>query len=117
MSSCPTGQDGTVYVSAYRGDDVALDVTFYDSSGAHLNLEGWMFRSQLRDASGTLLDTWEIDDDTYQYEGLVKMTLPNDVTSGLSPADYDWDLQAQDDDSTIKTVVIGKLRIKEDVSP
>lgn len=111
---CTTETDSTVYVSAFRGDSVELTVQFFDAAGQPLDVSGWSWLAQVRDDADALIATFDLyeADDT----STVLLSLSDEVTVGMVVADFDWDLQGTDDGGSTKTLVTGRLRLKEDVS-
>lgn len=108
-----TGADSTVYVSAYRGDDIDLDVALFGAAGQGLDITGWSWAAQLRDSAGVLVADWTVLV-TDAVAGELSLMLTAAQTSGLALADFDWDLQATDTSASVKTLVVGRLRLKED---
>ena len=108
-----TGADSTVYVSAYRGDDINLDVALFGADEQPLDITGWTWAAQLRDSAGGLVADWTVLV-TDAAAGELSLTLASATTTGLALADYDWDLQATDAVGGVKTLIVGRLRIKED---
>jgi hypothetical protein len=113
MSSCTCNTiDDTVYVAATRGDTVAFDVTLYGPTDEPLDLTGWTWLSEVRDGTKTLVATFVV---TPGAVGVVTLSLDAATTAPLL-GDYVFDIQATDDQATVKTLVHGKLRIREDVT-
>src|SRR4051794_37521134 len=111
--TCETTTDSTVYVSAFRGDDIDLDVALFGATAAPLDVTGWSWAAQLRDAAGALVAAWTVLV-TDPPAGELSLMLTAAQTTGLALADYDWDLQATDTGGGVKTLVVGRLRLKED---
>lgn len=107
------GEDNTVYVSAFRGDTVELDVTFYDVAGEPLDISNWVWACELRDAADVVVTNFGVYD---AGPGSLLLELTDVTTAGLAVADYAWDLEGTDDETNVKTLVRGQLRIKEDVT-
>lgn len=104
-----------VHVSAYRGDSVELAVTLMTSSGALVDAYGWVWRSYIRDASGTQVGTWT-ENVEQSDKGLLTLALTQAETEALGTGDFSFDLEANDSEGSTRTLVEGKLRIREDVS-
>ncbi len=113
--TCAPETDTVVYVTCWRGDDVDLDVRFLDADDKLLDVTGWSWLGQLRDAADALAATWAVTE-MDPANGYVLMSLDDSVTVGLAVGDFDWDLEGTDGEGTVKTLVVGRLRLKEDVS-
>lgn len=110
--SCDT--DETVYVAIYRGDSLLLAVDL-DAAGGEVDSTGWTFLCQLRDAADALVVPLTCTPTTPATGGLT-LSLTPAQTAALAPADYRWDLQATDLLTNERTLAVGQLRVREDVS-
>lgn len=112
--SCQTKTDETVYVAVPRGDSLFLTVRLGTDSGA-ADVTGWTWLAQVRDQADVLAATFTVTP-TDPTNGVVELTLSPAETGAMTPGDYRWDLQGTDQNADVRTLAVGKLRIREDVS-
>jgi hypothetical protein len=114
MSGCEESNSDAVNVAIIRGDTLRLAVDL-DAESGDIDVTGWSFLCQLRDAAGGVAATMstEVLD---ALKGILQLSLTPGQTGALAPADYAWDLQAQDTAADVRTLVAGKLRVRADVS-
>jgi hypothetical protein len=107
--------DNIVYVSVTQGDTLRLSVDLNGSTG-DVDITGWTWRATVRHPDGTTATpmTTEVTD---AAAGILEISLSPEQTSGLGVADYDWDVEATDTFDDVRTLVVGRLRVREDVSP
>lgn len=112
--SCDETNTGEVYVAVTRGDTLRLTVDL-DAESGEVDITGWSWLCQIKDASGTLAASMTVEpvDPT---KGVLELSLSAPETSTIAPADYDWDLQATDGGGDVRTLLTGHLRVREDVS-
>lgn len=48
--------------------------------------------------------------------GIIYITFPKAVTGSLTPQTYNYDLQQVDDQGTVQTLLIGKVKVVKDVT-
>lgn len=114
MSHCEQGDDGLVYVSRRRGDSLRLTVDLGADTG-DVDISGWTFLAQVRDAADALLATMTatpID----PLAGIFQLDLSGSQTAAMPLGDHDFDVEASDLLGGSRTVVNGQLRIREDTS-
>lgn len=115
--SCTTADTtNDVAVWLYRGDTMRLLVELRDASGAPVDITGWTFVSQLRptaDDPSSVPIAITVNDPT---SGSLQLELAPVVTAALTVRDYAFDVEATDTTDDVKTLIVGQLRVKEDVS-
>ena len=111
MAATCTTVDRLVYVAAYGGDDIDLTVTLRDADGQPVDVDGWIWLAQIRDTDDTLIDEFTV---TEVEPGVLLLSLGAADSAVMGAADYRWDLQATADE--VRTLVEGRLRIRQDVS-
>ena len=111
--SCET-IDETVYVSVRQGDSLLLGVDLDGATGEcrHHRLALGVPASRRR---GWGLRRIMTPTPTDLPAGLLELSLSPEQTAALAPADYDWDLQAADLNLDVRTLVVGRLRVREQV--
>jgi hypothetical protein len=113
---CEPLDDGTVNVSVTRGDTLRLRVDLTGTADAPVDVTGWSWLAQVRAAPDQMplivIDVLVVDAPT----GVLELSIDDEVTAGMQPADYVWDLQATDQADDVRTVLDGGLRIRADVS-
>ena len=114
MNSCGETNSDTVNVAITRGDTLRLGVDLGAESG-DIDVTGWSFLCQLRDVGGGVAASMSIEV-VDPVKGVLELSLAPAQTGALAPADYAWDLQAQDASANVRTLVDGKLRVRADVS-
>lgn len=113
---CEPLDDGTINVSVVRGDTLRLRVDLADDSGQPVDVTGWSWLSQVRAAPDSIPlvpVTVEVLD---APGGVLELSIDDEVTAGMQPADYVWDLQATDEADDVRTIISGGLRVRSDVS-
>lgn len=123
-------------VTCRRGDTVAIDITFRDSSNANSIIPidtGYEFHMQIRadefddnystpllsdTASGAgVYGTIGLDKDTNGTNGVLKITIDDSAMKNIPSGRYKYDLQAfQVASSSTQTWVRGSFTVKEDVT-
>lgn len=80
-------------LTAYGGQDVPLPLEFTDTTGAPIDITGWVFASTVRNSTGAVVyaPTFAVVDAT---TGKAYGELPAATTLGLAPGTYAWDLLA-----------------------
>jgi len=105
-----------IAVVLYRGDTMRLLVELRNASGGLVDITGWTWQSQLRmsaDDVDSVPIAITITDPTV---GTLQLELASVVSAALTPRDYVFDVEATDGDDNVKTLVVGQLRVKEDVT-
>ena len=116
--SCTALQTGnvndvvTVSVTAVRGDTVRLSVELGGAAGP-LDLSGWSWRAQIRNAAGAQVGEWVV---LVTGAGMLDLSLSPASTTSLGAGDFSFDLEATDPVSDVQTVILGRLRLREGVS-
>lgn len=123
-------------ISCRRGDTVAIDITFRDTSNSNSIIPidtGYDFHMQVRadesdDASDTPLlsdnssgtsvyGNIDLDVTTSGTDGILKITIPDTAMRDIPAGRYKYDLQArQTASATTQTWVRGNIIVKEDVT-
>ena len=105
-----------------RGDTWNLEFLMQDSNGAIIDLTGNQYWFTLK-SSVNLIDLGA----ELQYGpiavsavnaalGKVVMSIPSGMTDSLVPATYNYDLQEVSSTGDVSTLLIGKIRVKADVT-
>lgn len=113
MSCQTTTHDNTVYVSRYRGDTLRLTVDLDGDS--EVDVTGWTWLAQVRDTTGALVQTMTVTP-VDPLNGVVAVELTAEQTGAMPVGDHPFDVEATDTDGGTRTVVVGKLRIRQDTS-
>lgn len=103
-----------VLVQTYQGDSVRFTATFTDAADKPIDVTGWTWLAQLRAADDTLAGAYVVDV-TNATDGVLVLTLTEAQTTAMPLGDLLWDVEANDGTDT-RTVLNGKLRVREDVS-
>ena len=109
-------------VSQARGDTWNLQFNMQDVNGNALDVTGNQYWFTLKSDISLTDPQAEL-----QYgpvavpageasQGIVKITINGVDTNSLTPATYNYDLQEVESDGTINTLLIGKIRVKADVT-
>lgn len=108
-----TGSD-TVYVNQVRGDTFHLMVELADGNRNPVDVTGWTWRCDLADAAGVVA---AVDVDTADAViGVLQLAMTAATTAGLALGDYAFDLEATDPTPNTRTLVAGRVRVREDVT-
>jgi len=107
--------DNIVYVSCVQGDTLRLTVDL-DAATGEVDITGWEWKATVRHPGTDALTPMTINV-TGPTEGILEISLSPAQTAALAPGDFDWDLEATDTNADVRTLVLGQLRIREDVSP
>lgn len=106
----------------YRGDTREYALTFTDSNGDPINIDGWTIYFTLKKNERDTDDEAALKKDTTEHEpevGKTKFTLTPSNTNDLKPAKYFYDIQVKKKDGdkdVIVTVVKGNLEILTDIT-
>jgi hypothetical protein len=116
MSDCTSTTTGSnvVLVDAYRGDTVKLKVELFGATGG-VDIAGWLWEAQVRDATDAevaSMSTVLVDVD----KGVIELGLSPAQTGALVPGDFTFDLEATDASNAVRTLFVGRMRIRPDVS-
>jgi hypothetical protein len=107
--------DDIVYVSTTRGDSLRLSVDL-DAATGDVDITGWTWKATVRDPDEVKLVPMTIEV-TDVSAGILELSLSPAQTAEMLPADYDFDLEATDTFADVRTLVVGQLRVREDISP
>lgn len=116
----PLTDEGGYDNAVRRDDDYDITFPFVDADGP-LNLVGWTFAAQIRDAPnrptelGELLAQFEVDV-SEAAAGIVALRLSRAVTAAIPRDKGVWDLQVTDPSDKSETWLEGPVEIKGDVS-
>lgn len=107
-------------LSAFKGDDVDIDITVTDSSDNAIDITGWTIwftakNKATDDDSDAVIGPKSVTSHTDAANGESKIQLTNsdmDVDSGS----YEYDIQTDDGSGNITTWGKGRFRVKEDVT-
>jgi hypothetical protein len=112
--SCGTESSNVVHVSRHRGDSLRLTVDLGGEGGSEIDASGWLWLAQVR-KDGVLMQTMEVTP-IDPIKGVIEVGLTSAQTTAMAVDDYDFDVQCTDQAADVRTIVTGRLRIKEDVS-
>lgn len=109
-------QPGDYPITLYRGDTRIWRDEFADAvTGRPIDLTGYEFRAQVRDADGEVIAEMSVDT-SEAATGVITRTLSAGVTAALSTARARWDLELTSPDGFVRTYMAGAVRIRGDVS-
>ena len=112
--SCGTESTNVIHVSRHRGDSLRLTLDMGGEGGAEIDASGWLWLAQVR-KDGTLVQTMSVTP-IDPIKGVVEVGLTAAQTTAMPVDDFDFDVQATDAAADVRTLITGRLRIKEDVS-
>lgn len=107
----------------FRGDDFTLRVEVTDEANEVVDIRGWSFKATMKlntdapdkDAPVKVNIAPLADTDTQAENGVVNLVLPSEHTINLKPTVYFFDLQ-REFLSTVNTVLVGRVRVRSDVT-
>lgn len=99
-----------------QGDDLVEPLVFSDDDGAPMDLSAYQFLSQVRRGAtdSTVVATFSIDD-SEAADGKIVRHLAASATAEMSGT-YVHDLQWQDEDGRVRTLLSGTLELENEVS-
>jgi hypothetical protein len=107
---------GTANLAIYQGDDYAAVVTVSDGSGTPPNLTGYTAQAQVRLGPADTNPTVVVEIATsLLLPDQIQLTIPRSITAQLS-GNYSWDLQLIKPDTTIETILAGKVQVTLEVT-
>ena len=105
-------------LEALRGDTKVFNLTFKTAAGVAIDITGWSIwmtiKTAVTDTDPGALQT-KVTSHTNPTGGLSNITLTAAQTNSLSGAYY-YDIQIKKADSTIETVLIGKIVFSDDIT-
>lgn len=104
-----------VYLTVRRGDTIRFQFTMKQANGQPLDVTGWSFLSQLRDTTDTLVESFTINV-LDAANGVLELLLPAINSASLPVDSLNWDLQATDPVSDVRTLFTGRVKVLADVS-
>lgn len=105
-----------------RGDTWNLEFLMQDSTGAIIDITGNQYWFTLKSSVDLTDPGAELQYGPIAVSGVnaplgkVVMSIPSGMTDSLVPATYNYDLQEVSSTGVISTLLIGKLRVKADVT-
>lgn len=103
----------------YRGDDVSWDLIFKDSEGVPIDITGYTFfftvKENKADTDDEALITKTVDTHTDPTNGETEINLSSTLTN-ITPGLFWYDIQQKDNIGKIKTLVVGRIRVHEDIT-
>lgn len=108
-----------VDLSMTSGDDETFSITYKDEQGNVRDISGWTFwltvKSDRSDTDGNAVVQKTVTSHVDAANGETEITLTASDTDGLSGA-YWYDMQRKDSSGNVKTFMLGRLIIEEDVT-
>lgn len=105
-----------------RGDTWNLEFLMQDSTGAIIDITGNQYWFTLKSSVDLTDPGAELQYGPIAVSGVnaplgkVVMSIPSGMTDSLAPATYNYDLQEVSSTGVISTLLIGKVRVKADVT-
>lgn len=105
-----------------RGDTWILTFKIVNSSNTAIDITGNNYWLTLKSNIDLIDNNAEIQigpvaagspDST---QGLITITVPSSNTVNLAPGYYNYDLQEVESDNTVNTLILGKVKVKADVT-
>lgn len=111
---------GTKLNPLYRGDSRQYTLTFTDSEGAVVPIEGWTVYFTLKKYAWKSDEEADVKKDVTEHtnpsQGETKIVLSSSDTVSLRTGVYRFDIQIKKGDGTIITILSGTLEIKADIT-
>jgi len=114
MTATPI-EGNVVHTMRRRGDSLRLKV-FLGGEDRAIDVSDWSFLCQLLRwgwARGSEMTSTVIDAE----KGVVEISLTGEETAAMPAGDYDWSLRCTDTKGDRRTVLFGKIRLKEATAP
>lgn len=108
---------GVLNLRLYSGDTFTRSLQFTDSDGVAIDITGWTFLAQIREAPNAdlVLATFTVTV-TDAADGRIDITLSASDVAGLENSRFlSWDLQVTAS-SAVRTYVRGSVKVDTDVS-
>jgi hypothetical protein len=105
-----------------RGDTWTLKFIIQDSAGTAIDISGnqyWLTLKSnisLTDSAAELQVGPIAAGSPDATNGIIILVIPSSLTNTLTPATYNYDLQEVDNTSKVTTLLIGKIKVKADVT-
>ena len=102
-----------------RGDDWSIKLTLA-SGGSAIDITGFTFyftlKSNINDPDPGDLQVTASSSGQDAQDGIVYITVADSITSGLVPQKYKYDVQQIDSGGSVKTLLLGNVKVIQDVT-
>lgn len=99
----------------YKGDYFNTSVIIKDNSGSPINLTGYTAKCSIKDSPGAST-SYDAVCTIDAPNGLVDITFPSSVTSGIAAGDYVWDFQVTNPSNNVRTYLAGDVTVYAEVT-
>ena len=100
-------------IAIYSGNDFEIIITVNDSAGDPVDFTGATGAAQIRDLTGTLIDSFTVV--TGGNDGLITLTLSDTQTAAIDPGFYKSDVKITDS-GDVTTYIILVIQVVESIT-